>query len=676
MLYKELKMFGYVYVRETIYRKFCKVVKIGITENLVNREATYITGEFIRGKYISAYEVPLSELHVIDDLLKEKLVAYHRIDKSEGGTEFYNESVLEILDTMMDSYRKLSEEELEEIKRISVHKPKLEPKSKINKLIPRDYQKTIISKSIEYFETNDKGLLVLMCGMGKTLISLWISQAMNSSKILIGVPNKLLLKQWEKEVNKIFPNIPILAIEGGITETKIKKFQEENEKFVVITTYHSSYKLELFEYDIKIFDEVHHLTSTNIDSAQEHNSFVRILNVRSRKQLGLTATMKELENFEKSVSNNDKLIFGEIIDEKNLLWAIERDIITDYQIQAIQVKEECISIKGNNLMVAAYCAVQSNSNHMLIYCNSTENAIKVIEFIKQLNPEIFCSEYYSGMTTEVQAQILKNFSESPRGIVSCVYCLGEGWDFPKLDAVLFAEKMTSNIRIVQSALRACRKNKDSPQKIAKIILPVLYKENWLDDNTNDDLKKVREVIYQMSMEDERIIQKIIFSEILSEYSSSDSNSSSKIIINDEITTKLIMKTIHRNQLGITYEKSKQIIREEKKRIPIESQKDYLELCKFNTKLHEDPQNHFGDRFIDWCDYLSIEQKYYDLSAAKVKIQEFLISDYDETFGYMNLAILICKKDKMFPPIDLWTSYYKICDIDILFANNSIPESFF
>lgn len=663
------KMFGYVYVRETIYRKICNVVKIGITENLANREATYITGEFIRGKYISAYEVPLSELRSIDDSLKEKLVAYHRIDESEGGTEFYDESVLEILDKMMDSYRKLSEEELDVIKRISEYKPK--PKSEPK---PRDYQKTIVSKSIEYFETNDKGLLVLMCGIGKTLISLWISQAMNAAKILIGVPNKLLLVQWEKEVRKIFPNIPILAIEGGITEAKIQKFQEENEKFVVITTYHSSYKLESFEYDIKIFDEVHHLTTTNIDSAQEHNSFVRILNVPAKKQLGLTATMKELENFEKSVSNNDKLIFGEIIDEKNLLWAIERDIITDYQIQAIQVREECLSIKGNSLMVAAYCAVQSNSHHMLIYCNSTENAIKVIEYIKQLNPDIFSSAYHSGMTQEIQAQILKKFSESPRGIVSCVYCLGEGWDFPKLDAVLFAEKMTSNIRIVQSALRACRKNRDSPQKIAKIILPVLYKENWLDDNTNDDLKKVREVIYQMSMEDERIIQKIIFSEILFDHSGSVPSGASKIIVNDEITSQLILKTIHRNQLGITYEKSKQIIREEKKRIPIESQKDYLELCKYNTKLHEDPQNHFGDRFIDWCDYLSIDKKFYDFGSAKAKIQEYLNSDYDATFGYMNLALQICQTDKNFPPVDLWTSYYKVSSINALFVKK--PDSKF
>lgn len=39
------------------------------------------------------------------------------------------------------------------------------------------------------------------------------------------------------------------------------------------------------------------------------------------------------------------------------------------------------------------------------------------------------------------------------GIIACVYCLGEGYDIPLLDGVVFAENMTSNIRIVQSALR-------------------------------------------------------------------------------------------------------------------------------------------------------------------------------------------------------------------------------
>jgi ERCC4-related helicase len=37
--------------------------------------------------------------------------------------------------------------------------------------------------------------------------------------------------------------------------------------------------------------------------------------------------------------------------------------------------------------------------------------------------------------------------------------LGEGYDNPLINGVVFAENMSSNIRIVQSALRASRKNK-------------------------------------------------------------------------------------------------------------------------------------------------------------------------------------------------------------------------
>ena len=686
-------MYGYVYVRQTIFRELFNVVKIGITKNLSDREITYITGEYIRGKYISAYEVLLEELHYVDEFLKIHLIEYNIIDESEGGIEYYHETVLEILDTVIESMgkynRKLTNEEMESIKRTVQNKLDDNKKKKKELIerknqekIPRDYQKTIITKTIEYFESFNKGLLVLMCGMGKTLISLWICQHMNCNKILIGVPNKLLLEQWKNEVKKIFPDVFVLTIESGIIQNKIQKITKENQKFVVITTYHSSYKLETFEFDMKIFDEVHHLTTENIKTAQERNSFVRILNIPSRKQLGLTATMKELENFEKSVSNNDKIIFGEIIDEKNLLWAIERGITTDYLIQTIQVRRENIICQGNirsdndtNLMLAAYCAVESinqhNSNHMLIYCNSTENSIKVIEFVKQLDREIFSSSYHSGMTIQVQKKVLEEFTVSSKGIISCVYCLGEGWDFPQLDAVLFAERMTSNIRIVQSALRACRKNRGVPDKIAKIILPVLFRENWLEDNTNDDLRKVREVIYQMSMEDERIMQKIVFSELSSKGSTGGSGGKNDWgNVDLDVTSQLILKTVHRNQLGITYEKAKQIIRDEKRRIAVESQKEYQDLCKLNSRLNEDPQNHFGDRFVSWVDYLGIENKYYDLETAKVKIQQYLEKNYDATFGYMILAQRICDSDKMFPPIDLWTSYYKVNNISSLFTKKN------
>ena len=41
---------------------------------------------------------------------------------------------------------------------------------------PREDQLAIIKKSVAHFEDNEKGLLIIPCGVGKTLIALWITQ--------------------------------------------------------------------------------------------------------------------------------------------------------------------------------------------------------------------------------------------------------------------------------------------------------------------------------------------------------------------------------------------------------------------------------------------------------------------------------------------------------------------
>lgn len=76
-------------------------------------------------------------------------------------------------------------------------------------------------------------MLVLMCGVGKTLISLWITQELNSNTILIGVPNKLLLKQWEEVICVLFQSVPYLIVSGGVDTENIMRFLENNQKNVL-----------------------------------------------------------------------------------------------------------------------------------------------------------------------------------------------------------------------------------------------------------------------------------------------------------------------------------------------------------------------------------------------------------------------------------------------------------
>ena len=91
--------------------------------------------------------------------------------------------------------------------------------------------------------------------------------SLNLQTIIIGVPNTLLLNQWEKNIKIVFKNVSLLIIHGGITETDIKNFMKENISSdtarVIITTYHSAQKtldnVANFQFDIQINESVDRL---------------------------------------------------------------------------------------------------------------------------------------------------------------------------------------------------------------------------------------------------------------------------------------------------------------------------------------------------------------------------------------------------------------------------------
>ncbi len=250
--------------------------------------------------------------------------------------------------------------------------------------------------------------------------------------------------------------------------------------------------------------------------------------------------------------------------------------------------------------------------------------------------------------------------------------------FSKIKCCVFAENMSSNIRIVQSALRASRKNKDKPDKKINIILPILNRDDWLDNNENTDLKKVKEVIYQMGLEDETISQKIRVCRI----NNPNPNPNPKpnpINYNDiydfgeyddELTQKLLLKTVKRMAFGITYAKAKNIIAEKN----IKCKTDYFELCKKDSRLTTEPEVTFKGQFTNWIDYLSIERVYYDLETCKTKIYEYLIMHPHLKSNHLDLQIVcfeLCKLDALFPKADLWIDYYNVKDLrDVITINNN------
>lgn len=257
--------------------------------------------------------------------------------------------------------------------------------------------------------------------------------------------------------------------------------------------------------------------------------------------------------------------------------------------------------------------------------------------------------------------------------------MSEGWDFPLLDSVVFAENMSSNIRIVQSALRASRKNKLQPNKITKIILPILNKDDLLENNDNSDLKKVREVIYQMGLQDETIGQKIKVFKIDIKKSKPKEKEEREMInefgdYDNELTQQLLLKTIKRTELDITYEKARKIIYDAN----IKSKEDYYNLCLRDIRLSKEPEIVFKGQFTNWIEYLSIERVYYDFETCKNKVCEYLLTYPEIKKHCLNLSIVcdeLCSIDKLFPPKDLWVEYYNVKDLrDIIIIINKKKKS--
>ena len=313
----------------------------------------------------------------------------------------------------------------------------------------------------------------------------------------------------------------------------------------------------------------------------------------------------------------------------------------------------------NSAFVSLQSLKDNDINHLFIYCNSIEKAKKINYYLGELNKiyqiNDLCNNYYSSdIDKNEKDKILDDFTNAKYGIICCIYCLGEGFDLPLLDGVVFAENMASKIRIVQSALRSSRKNKVKKKKINNIILPILNYD--LLDEKCKDLITIRNIIYELSIVDETIIDKIKSFTIKGGGGKVKNielieGKINKEIIND---TKLFIRK--RASLGVSYERAKQIVSTKK----IKNKKEYFTLCEKDGRLPLEPNIFFHEKFISWTDYLSIDRNlYYDLKMCRKKVKYYLKKKhivYD--IEIENICKKLCDMDKKFPPFNLWVDFYK------------------
>ena len=142
----------------------------------------------------------------------------------------------------------------------------------------RDNQKEPAERVMEAFRKKGGGILSLMTGGGKTMLSMYFIFQLKVKTIVI-VPNIELINQWKQEAEKFIPGIRVGLIKG-----KIRDFENKDLVIGMVNTISMQEFPQNFfnKFDLLIVDECHRVGSETFSQC--------LPKIRTPYTLGLSAT--------------------------------------------------------------------------------------------------------------------------------------------------------------------------------------------------------------------------------------------------------------------------------------------------------------------------------------------------------------------------------------------------
>ncbi|MBX7433783.1 Helicase associated domain protein [Mycobacterium sp. Y57] len=438
---------------------------------------------------------------------------------------------------------------------------------------PRPHQAEAVRDVLKGFMTSDRGQLIMACGTGKTLNGLFITENLKAHRTLVLLPSLSLLKQtlneWRANCTNDFASLPVCSddtVAGtddaalahtadlGVPVTtdpkEIAVFLRRNSgPLVVFSTYQSSPQIEAaFKlsrvpgFDLVIADEAHRV------AGPVSSDFATVLNpaaIKGTRRLFMTATpryftgrvLKAAQDADYEVASmDDEEEFGPVFHRLPFGEAIERDLLTDYQVAVVGVdggtyrawaeKGSLVTRDGKTIDNAATLAGQIG----LAKAMRRYNLRRVISFHSRVKrarefaasmPDVIAwipapqrprGTLWSDVATGempagdryVLLQHLGRLDDADRGLLANVRCLSEGVDVPTLDGVAFIDPRRSEVDIVQAVGRAIRRSEG--KTVGTIVIPVFIDTDEEPDVALDSsvFKPVWDVIKALRAHDEEL----------------------------------------------------------------------------------------------------------------------------------------------------------------------------
>jgi superfamily II DNA or RNA helicase len=238
---------------------------------------------------------------------------------------------------------------------------------------PRPHQRAAIKDVLKGFEESDRGQLIMACGTGKTMVSMWVWEALEAPVALVVLPSISLLAQtvreWCANARVVFDFLAVCSDESVTASdlivrspselpfatttdpAQIASFMsgEHQHRRVIFSTYHSTPRIaeavDGEQIDLVVADEAHRC------AGRTDGGFATVLDddaISARRRLFMTATPRFLAKSVKKaaeaadievVSMDDEAVFGLVFHALTFGEAIAKDLLTDYQVAIVGVDD-------------------------------------------------------------------------------------------------------------------------------------------------------------------------------------------------------------------------------------------------------------------------------------------------------------------------------------------------
>lgn len=323
----------------------------------------------------------------------------------------------------------------------------------------RHYQKAAVSKIHKHYQDGiSKQLVVMATGLGKTILSLFLSSKFNNRNIMFLVHREEIINQTFRKYEQEFP------MQVGV----IKADRFDIDKRIVIasvqTMHNRKEKIKPNHFSLIIIDEAHHYQSVTYSATANY--------FKPQLLIGLTATPKRFDGL--SLLN----IFDQIVFDYPIIPAIKAGDLCPIEAYKVKTNTDLSKVKKT--------AGDLNQGELAGTINTPERNDIIVKKYKQYGENKACivfaidvnhcmaladtftkGGYKTSFVVSNQdicpdrEQRIKDFIAGKYQVMVNVMILTEGFDYPDVGCIIQARPTLSETVYVQQLGRGTRLKSDS-----------------------------------------------------------------------------------------------------------------------------------------------------------------------------------------------------------------------